>query len=72
MRISKRLGDQNAREAVDHVQQGNLADAARIALHYYDRTYAESVAARTETITARLDGTGKSDAEVARELISLP
>lgn len=72
MRIAKRLGDQNARSAVDHVQQGNLADAARIALHYYDRTYAESVAARSETITARLDGSGKSDAEVARELRSLP
>lgn len=72
MRIAKRLGDQNARSAVDHVQQGNLADAARIALHYYDRTYAESVASRTETITARLDGSGKSDAEVARELRSLP
>lgn len=72
MRIAKRLGDQNARSAVDHVLQGNLADAARIALHYYDRTYAESVAARTETITARLDGSGKSDAEVARELRSLP
>lgn len=71
MRIAKRLGDQNARSAVDHVQQGNLADAARIALCYYDRTYAESVAARTETITARLDGSGKSDAEVARELRSL-
>jgi len=72
MRIAKRLGDQNARSAVDHVQQGNLADAARIALHYYDRTYAESVAARSETITARLDGSGKSDAEVARELRTLP
>ncbi|MEY3694057.1 MAG: hypothetical protein RL157_1381 [Bacteroidota bacterium] len=72
MRIAKRLGDQNARSAVDHVQQGNLADAARIALRYYDRTYAESVAARTETITARLDGSGKSDDEVARELRSLP
>ncbi len=72
MRIAKRLGDQNARSAVDRVKQGNLADAARIALHYYDRTYAESVAARTETITARLDGSGKSDAEVARELRSLP
>lgn len=71
LRIAKRLGDQNARSAVDHVHQGNLADAARIALHYYDRTYAESVAARTETITARLDGSGKSDAEVARELLSL-
>lgn len=71
MRIAKRLGDQNARSAVDHVQQGNLADAARIALRYYDRTYAESVTARTETITARLDGSGKSDAEVARELLSL-
>lgn len=71
VRISKRLGDQNARAAVDHVRQGNLADAARIALHYYDRTYAESVAARAETITARFDGTGKSDAEVAHELLSL-
>lgn len=71
-RIAKRLGDQNARAAVAHVLQGNLADAARIALHYYDRTYAESVAARTETITVRLDGTGKSDDEVARELLSLP
>jgi hypothetical protein len=56
---------------VEYVHQGNLADAARIALHYYDRTYAESVAARTETITARLDGTGKSDTEVARELQTL-
>jgi tRNA 2-selenouridine synthase len=71
VRISKRLGDQNARAAVEYVHQGNLADAARIALHYYDRTYAESVAARTETITARLDGTGKSDTEVARELQTL-
>ncbi|MFM8565041.1 MAG: tRNA 2-selenouridine(34) synthase MnmH [Bacteroidota bacterium] len=71
VRISKRLGDQNARAAVDHVRQGNLSDAARIALHYYDRTYAESVAARAETITARFDGTGKSDAEVAHELLSL-
>jgi len=71
VRISKRLGDQNARAAVDHVHQGKLADAARIALQYYDRTYAESVAARTETITARLDGTGKSDTEVARELKTL-
>ncbi|MFZ9777345.1 MAG: tRNA 2-selenouridine(34) synthase MnmH, partial [Schleiferiaceae bacterium] len=41
-RIAKRLGDQNARQAVEHVHAGNLADAARIALHYYDRTYSES------------------------------
>jgi tRNA 2-selenouridine synthase len=72
VRISKRLGDQNARAAIAHIHEGNLADAARIALQYYDRTYAESVAARAETITDRIDGTGKSDAEVARELLSMP
>ncbi|MGA1397153.1 MAG: tRNA 2-selenouridine(34) synthase MnmH [Schleiferiaceae bacterium] len=70
-RIAKRLGDQNARQAIEHVHAGNLADAARIALHYYDRTYSESVAARHETVTDRVDGTGKTDAEVARELLSL-
>ncbi len=72
MRISKRLGDQNAREAVGHVEQGNLADAARIALHYYDRTYAESVAARATHVAERIDGSGLSDAEVAMLILSLP
>jgi tRNA 2-selenouridine synthase len=72
MRISKRLGDQNAREAVGHVEQGNLADAARIALHYYDRTYAESVAARATHVAERIDGSGLSDAEVAKLILSLP
>ena len=72
VRISKRLGDQNARAAVDHVQQGNLADAARIALHYYDRTYAESVAARATHVAERIDGSGLCDAEVAKLILSLP
>lgn len=72
MRIAKRLGDQNARHAVDQVRQGNLADAARVALHYYDRTYVESMAARSESVLARVDGTGKSDAEVAQLICSIP
>ncbi len=71
-RISKRLGDQNARNALDYVLQGNLADAARIALHYYDRTYAESMTSRAESVLARVDGSGKSDAEVAELIRSIP
>lgn len=71
LRIAKRLGDQHARAAVRFVHEGHLADAARIALQYYDRTYAESVAARSATLIERMDGTGKTDAEVAHELLSL-
>jgi tRNA 2-selenouridine synthase len=39
MRISKRLGGDNAREAISAVDEGNFARAIEIALRYYDKTY---------------------------------
>ena len=38
-RIRTKLGGQHANAAVAHVLEGNLAEAARIALVYYDKTY---------------------------------
>ena len=38
-RIRTKLGGQHANAAIAHVREGNLADAARIALVYYDKTY---------------------------------
>jgi len=38
-RIRTKLGGQHANAAVAHVREGNLAEAARIALVYYDKTY---------------------------------
>jgi len=67
--ISKRLGDQSARTAIEFVNQGNLADAARIALHYYDRTYSESLALRRGSVIDTVNGSGLSDEEIAQRLI---
>ncbi len=39
MRISKRLGGDNTRDAIKAVDDGDIAKAVEITLHYYDKTY---------------------------------
>jgi tRNA 2-selenouridine synthase len=39
MKISKRLGGDKAKEAVDAVKRGNFGRAIEIALYYYDKAY---------------------------------
>ena len=38
-RITKRLGGQNVKEALEALEMGNVKKAAAIALHYYDKAY---------------------------------
>lgn len=38
-KISKRLGGDNTRDALNAIQQGDLARAIEIVLHYYDKAY---------------------------------
>ncbi|NJK53245.1 MAG: tRNA 2-selenouridine(34) synthase MnmH, partial [Leptolyngbyaceae cyanobacterium SU_3_3] len=38
-RISKKLGGQNAKAAIVHIQQGDLSPAIELVLDYYDQTY---------------------------------
>ena len=38
-KIKKRIGGKNLKDAEHAIQNGNLKDAAAIALHYYDKTY---------------------------------
>jgi tRNA 2-selenouridine synthase len=39
LKISKRLGGENTREAVDAVDKGDFTSALEIVLHYYDKAY---------------------------------
>ncbi len=39
LRISRRLGGDNTRHAIEAVDGGNIAEAIEITLHYYDRAY---------------------------------
>ena len=38
-RIGKRLGGAAVQDAINHIEEGNLAGAAEIALRYYDKAY---------------------------------
>ena len=52
------------------MNQGKHADAARIALHYYDRTYLDSLAIRRDSVIETVNGFGLSDEEIAQLIIS--
>ena len=47
-RISKRLGDQNARKAMVFIDEGNLYDAIIIVLGYYDKYYLKGMRKRDQ------------------------
>lgn len=54
-RIQRRMGTYHAGQAITFVQQGNLSDAAMIALEYYDKTYEAQMRKRTGSICQVLD-----------------
>ena len=54
-RIQKRMGSDIARKAISFVEQGNLSDAAMIALEYYDKTYESQMRKRTGSTYRVLD-----------------
>jgi tRNA 2-selenouridine synthase len=39
LKISKRLGGDKTRDAIDAVEKGDFAKAIEIVLYYYDKTY---------------------------------
>lgn len=53
--ITKRLGFDNAKRAIEYVEAGNIRDAADIALTYYDKSYNHSITARCGEIVARIE-----------------
>ena len=39
MKISKRLGGDNTKDAIEAVEKGDIAKAIEITLYYYDKAY---------------------------------
>lgn len=54
-RISSRLGGERTREALQALDDGDLAGAVRIALFYYDRAYAQGLSRREAPSIHRLE-----------------
>lgn len=69
LKIQKRLGPQNAKIAIEAIDNEDLASAARIALEYYDKSYEHLLAKRIDTKVGELDGRGLNHREVAEKLI---
>ena len=67
--IAKRLGHQNAKKAAEFVSSGKLDLAADIALHYYDKTYNESIRKKENQVLFKIDITGCSHKEAAIKII---
>ena len=69
-RVSKRLGGQTTKQIVTLIQQGDIREAARAMLSYYDRAYEHSLSLRTQPRTL-LSHANLSDPEWANLLTSV-
>ena len=67
-RIRTKLGGQHAQAAIAHVDAGELAEAARIALVYYDKTYRHGLDQREHMCA--VDGRGLDPTQTAERCVS--
>ena len=69
-RIGNRLGGLKLKEALAALSQDDLHTAAAIALDYYDKAYAFGYNERLKESKTEIEGTKKSNLEIAEALIS--
>lgn len=68
-RITRRIGGQHAKAAIEHITGNNLAAAIEIVLNYYDKTYWYDVQKRGVAVYP-IDAEQRSDTEIATLLIA--
>ena len=68
LRIKKRLGLEQTKRAVALIERGELAEATRIFLKYYDKKYQYSIDKRS--VSLFLSGTEYSDAQIVEDLLN--
>lgn len=69
-KITKRLGGQHAKAAIECIDEGNLTAAADILLTYYDRAYLHNMNRRTAPVVYTVElPDGKSNFDTAVQLI---
>jgi len=67
-RIAKRLGGQALKEALEHLDLGEISEAASISLYYYDKAYAFGLSQRSEEHVIRMDCIGLDDRQAAEKI----
>jgi len=69
-KISKRLGNENSRDAITALTQGDITSAAAITLRYYDKAYQFSLEKRKENTHQRLHFDMFDAHHIAKQLIA--
>jgi tRNA 2-selenouridine synthase len=67
-RIGKRLGGQALKEALEHLERGEISEAASLSLYYYDKAYGFGLSQRPEEQVIPFDCRGLSDREMAEKI----
>ncbi len=70
-KIERRLGGVQTQQALRALDEGNVREAVRIALHYYDKTYLFSLGRRSPDTTLRLEQDDYHAGVTARTLLQL-
>ncbi len=71
MRIYKKLGGQHVKTALEALAADDFATAARIALHYYDKTYQHGLENNPSSDIRLLEYPHGDAAKIARDLVDL-
>lgn len=67
-RITRRMGGQHVKAAIEHLENDDLESACVIALDYYDRAYSHGQKKRNTTPAFSLDITGLAEEEIVHAL----
>ena len=70
-RISKRLGPQHAKKAINHIEIGELREAFSIALIYYDKTYTYQKEIHPLGKKFQIECKSKNNSQIAKHLFEL-
>ena len=70
VRITKRLGGERLRSALEALDRGDYKTAADYALHYYDQAYDHGINKRSEDQVSRLDCKGMNVNDIATAVIN--
>lgn len=70
-KISKRIGYDNYKIAIEALAQGNISQAAAIALKYYDKCYANSIQKRTPQSLSTYNAINDNVIENANKILEL-
>lgn len=68
--ITKRLGNEQWKNALAALDEGNMETAAKIALYYYDKAYDKGIAMKETKEIIKLQASGDDMCSIAKQLIN--